>query len=268
MNDELAGKIALVTGAAQGIGEATARRMAELGAHVVLADVDVDRAKAVAQEIGDMAVAVRLDVSQEEDWVDALKAARERFGQVNVLVNNAGVIEAVSVIDTTDAQFDRLIGVNLRGTFLGIRTVGREMVISGGGAIVNVGSVVSTNPCESLGVYAATKGAVASLTKVAAMELGPNGVRLCVVRPGSIATPMAGPDAPANLFNRALALGRIGQPDEVADAIAFAASDRASYMTGSEIVVDGGWTAGRYALEMAGVESLLAADPLAASPGH
>lgn len=257
MNDELAGKIALVTGAAQGIGEATARRMAELGAKVVLADVAVDQAAAVADEIGDAAMAVRLDVSREQEWTAAFSAARERFGQVNVLVNNAGVIETAPVVDTTDEQFDRLVGVNIRGTFLGIRTGGREMSAAGGGAIVNVGSVVATVPCESLGVYAATKGAVASLSRVAAMELGPKGVRVCVVRPGSIATPMSGPDAPDNLFNRVLALGRIGHASEVADAIAFAASDRASYMTGTEIIVDGGWTAGRYALEVAGAASLL-----------
>lgn len=261
MDGELKGKIALISGAAQGIGEATARRMAELGAKVVLGDVLEEKAAAVAAQIGSAAIAVRLDVSKESDWTDALRVARERFGPVNVLVNNAGVIETVAVVETTDAQFDRLIDVNLRGPFLGIRTAGREMADNGGGVIVNLGSVVATMPTETLGVYAATKGAIASLTKVAAMELGPKGVRVCVVRPGSIATPMSGPDAEDGLFPRALALGRIGQASEVADAIAFAASERASYITGTDIVVDGGWLAGRYGLEVAGVETLLRSAP-------
>lgn len=257
MKDELAGKIALVTGAAQGIGKATALRMAELGAKVVLGDVLAEQAAAVAAQIGKAAIAVQLDVTKEADWTSALSAAQKSFGPVNVLVNNAGVLLIAAVIDTTDEQFDRVIGVNLRGTFLGIRTVGRAMASGGGGVIVNVGSVVATTPVETLGVYAATKGAIASLTKVAAMELGPKGVRLCVVRPGSIATAMAGPDAEKGLFPRVLASGRIGRPSDIADVIAFAASDRASYITGSDIVVDGGWTAGRYGLEVAGAESLL-----------
>ncbi|MFF1933747.1 SDR family NAD(P)-dependent oxidoreductase [Streptomyces sp. NPDC058228] len=259
MDGELTGKIALVTGAARGIGEATARRLAELGAKVVLADVLLEEAAAVAADIGDEAIAVRLDVSKESDWTDAFRVARENFGPINVLVNNAGVLEAVPVIDTSDEQFERVVSVNLRGTFLAIRSAGREMSASGGGAIVNVGSVIATHPTETLGVYAATKGAIASLTRVAAMELGPSGVRLCVVRPGSIATPMSGPDAEDAVFPRVLAAGRIGRPSDIADAIAFAASDRASYITGSEITVDGGWSAGRYGLEAAGAQSLLEA---------
>ena len=257
MDRELTGKIALVSGAARGIGEATARRLAELGAKVVLGDVLDEQAAAVAAEIGASAAATRLDVSREADWDSALELARERFGPINVLVNNAGVMDLAPVIETTDAQFDRMLNTNLRGTFLGIRAGGREMVANGGGVIVNIGSVVATNPTETLGVYASTKGAVASLTRVAAMELGPQGVRVCVVRPGSIATPMAGPDVEKGLFPRVLALGRIGRPSDVADAVAFAASDRASYITGTDIIVDGGWSAGRYGLEVVGAESYL-----------
>ena len=257
MNDELQGKVALITGAAQGIGEATARRMAALGAKVVLGDVQEDKVAAVAAEMGDAALSVRLDVSCEADWIAALGRTKERFGRIDILVNNAGILETTAVIDTSDAQFDRLININLRGTFLGIRTIGREMAANGGGAIVNLGSVVATTPTETLGVYAATKGGVASLTKVAAMELGPKGVRVCLVRPGSIATPMAGPDAPNGLFPRVLAAGRIGRAEDIADAIAFVASDRAAYITGSDIVVDGGWSAGRYGLEVVGAEALL-----------
>ncbi|MFE7978828.1 SDR family NAD(P)-dependent oxidoreductase [Streptomyces shenzhenensis] len=256
MDGELEGRVALITGAARGIGAATARRMAELGAMVVCADVLFEEAAAVASEIGDAAIAVSLDVSKEPQWKGAFAAARGAFGPINVLVNNAGVMETASVADTTDEQFDRLISVNFRGPFLGIRTAGREMPATGGGVIVNVGSVVATTPVETLGVYAATKGGIAALTKAAAMELGPKGVRLCVVRPGTIATPMSGPDTSDAPFHRVLALGRIGRASEVADAIAFAASDRASYLTGTEITVDGGWTAGRYALEVAGVQSV------------
>lgn len=254
---ELAGKIALISGAAQGIGAATARRMAELGAKVVLGDIRTEQVEALAASIGEAALAVTLDVSKEADWLAALDAAASRFGAVSILVNNAGIIETAAVIDTTDDQFNRLIDVNLRGPFLGIRTVGRAMSEAGQGVIVTVGSVVATTPTETLGVYAATKGAVASMTKVAAMELGPKGVRLVVVRPGSIATPMSGPNPEEGVFPKVLALGRIGQPSEIADAIAFAASDRASYITGTDIIVDGGWSAGRYGAEVVGAEMLL-----------
>ncbi|MFJ7496100.1 SDR family NAD(P)-dependent oxidoreductase [Streptomyces sp. NPDC097727] len=252
-------KTVVVSGAARGIGAATARGMAELGAMVICADVLFEEAAAVAWEIGDAAIAVSVDVSQEPQWKGAFAAARSAFGPVNILVNNAGVMETASVVDTTDEQFDRLIGVNFRGPFLGIRTAGREMTSTGGGVIVNVGSVVATTPVERLGVYAAAKSGIAAQTKVAAMELGPKGVRLCVVRPGTVATPMSGPDTADDPFHRVLALGRIGQASEVADAIAFAASDRASYITGTENTVDGGWTAGRYALEVAGAKSDLEA---------
>ncbi|MGW3690041.1 SDR family NAD(P)-dependent oxidoreductase [Streptomyces sp. NPDC005125] len=258
-NRELADRIALVTGAASGIGAATARRLAELGAMVVCADVQFEEAATVASDIGDAAIAISLDVAKEPQWIGAFAAARSAFGPVNLLVNNAGVMEAAPVVDTTDSQFERLIDVNFRGPFLGMRTAGREMAASGGGVIVNVGSVVATTPTESLGVYAGTKGGVAALSKVAAMELGPKGVRVCVVRPGTIATPMSGPDAEDAAFHRVLALGRIGRASEVADAIAFAASDRASYMTGTEITVDGGWTAGRYATEVTSAQTVLEA---------
>lgn len=266
MTKELSGKIALITGAAMGMGEATARRMAELGAKVVLGDIQFETAQAVAAEIGDAAFAVRLDVSLEADWENALSVAQERFGPVNVLVNNAGILVTAPVLDTTNAQFDRLIGVNLLGPFLGLRAAGRVMAENGGGVVVNIGSVVATLPTETLSVYAATKGAVAALTKVAAMELGPKGIRLCLVRPGSIATPMSGPVNQENTFTQVLALGRIGRASEVADVVAFVASDRASYITGSEIVVDGGWLAGRYGAEVAGAEMLLKSRSGADSP--
>ncbi|MEU6087112.1 glucose 1-dehydrogenase [Streptomyces sp. NPDC047085] len=257
MDGELAGRVALVTGAAGGIGEATARRLAALGAQVVCADVRFAEAAVVASEIGDAAIAINLDVTEQAQWNGAFAAARSAFGPVNILVNNAGVMPCASIADTTDEDFERVVDVNFRGPFLGMRTAGREMPETGGGVIVNVGSVVATTPVETLGVYAATKGGIAAMSKVAAMELGPKGVRVCVVRPGTIATPMSGPEAPEAPFNRVLALGRIGYASDIADAIAFAASDRASYLTGTEITVDGGWTAGRYAAEVVGAGASL-----------
>ena len=127
MDQELAGRVAIVSGAAQGIGEATARRLAASGARVVLGDVSFDKACAVAADIGDAAIATKLDVSKEVDWIEAMRLAGTRFGVVDVLVNNAGVMETTPLLDTTDAQFDRMLDVNLRGTFLGIRTVGGAM---------------------------------------------------------------------------------------------------------------------------------------------
>lgn len=249
VSQELAGQVALITGAAGGVGAALARRFDELGASVILADVRAEEAAAVAASTSGRAC--RLDVSDEADWDAAVDLAVSEFGRLDVLVNNAGVLGAVELLDADAEHFQHTVSVNLFGCLLGIRTAGRVMAAAGRGCIVNIGSVVATNPCEGLGVYAATKAGIGALTKVAAMELGSRGVRVNVVRPGGIDTEMGAPGGRPPAFYARMALGRIASPAEVAEVVAFVASDRASYMTGGEILVDGGWTAGRYAAEMA-----------------
>lgn len=247
--DELSGRVALITGAARGVGEAIARRFAEEGASVIVGDVRGHELKAVAADVG--ARACRLDVTSQADWDAAVELAISEFGRLDVLVNNAGVMDVVGLTDATPEHFDRIMSVNLLGCLLGVRTAGRVMADAGRGSIVNIGSVVATNPCEGLGVYAASKAGIAALTKVAAMELGRAGVRVNVVRPGGVNTEMGAPGGQAPAFYARMALGRIGEPADVAQVVAFVASDRASYMTGGDVLVDGGWTAGRYAAEMA-----------------
>ena len=245
---ELSGRVAFVTGAASGVGAAIARRLVANGASVIAGDVRYDDVRALAADIG--ARACRLDVTAQADWDAAVGLAVSEFGRLDVLVNNAGVMEVVGLTDATPEHVDRTLSVNLLGCVLGIRTAGRVMSEAGGGSIVNIGSVVATTPCEGLGVYAASKAGIAALTKVAAMELGPAGVRVNVVRPGGVDTEMGAPGGIHPPFYARMALGRIGGPAEIAEVVAFVASERASYMTGGEVLVDGGWTAGRYAAEM------------------
>jgi 3alpha(or 20beta)-hydroxysteroid dehydrogenase len=245
----LAGKVALITGASKGQGEAHARRFAAEGAGVVLADVLDERGERVAKEIGDAALYVHLDVSDESEWAAAVEAATSRFGKLDVLVNNAGVNHFATLCDTTTEDFMRVVNVNLLGCFLGIRTAAPAIIAAGGGSIVNVSSMNGLVGASWTGAYVATKFAIRGLTKTAAMELGPRGVRVNSIHPGAIDTDMAraglaaaraaGTDPMAKL-----PLGRAGTVEEAASLALFLASDESSYSTGSEFVFDGGWTAG------------------------
>jgi len=245
----LTGKVAIVTGAARGMGEATARLFAEEGASVVLGDVLEDAGQAVADSIGARARFVRLDVSNPEDWQRAVAAAEE-FGPLNVLVNNAAILFAKSIADTTPEEYMKVVTVNQLGTFLGIRSVIEPMKRAGKGSIINVSSIDGLQAKNSLVAYGSTKWAVRGMTKNAALELGPYNIRVNSVHPGGIWTAMhgAGPDSlPGEDDHRAYAnqaLPRVGMPEEVARMSLFLASDEASYSTGSEFLVEGGWHAG------------------------
>lgn len=241
------GKVVIVTGAARGQGEVEARRFAEEGATVVLGDVLDDEGRAVAADIGDAATYVHLDVSREADWADAVATA-EALGPYQVLVNNAGIIRPAAIEDTTLDDYLAVIGVNQVGCFLGMRHALAPMREHGGGAIVNISSIDGMKGANGLVSYNASKWAVRGMTKTAAMEFGRFGIRVNSVHPGGVNTVMGNPTGdPAieKLPYQFQAIARIGESSEIAEAVLFLASDAASYITGAELVVDGGWMAGR-----------------------
>jgi len=238
----LEGKVAIVTGGARGMGEADARRLAAEGAKVVVADVLEEQGEALAAELGDDAIFVRLDVSDEASWAAALEAAEKAFGPVTVLVNNAGILSYAAVDQVDVADLKRVLDVNLVGVMLGMKAVVPGMKAAGGGSIVNISSAAGLVPMVGLHAYTASKWGVRGVTKSAALELGHDGIRVNSIHPGGIATPMAG-DGEGMSFDKQ-AMPRIGRPEEIAATVAFLASDDASYVTGAEVAVDGGMVLG------------------------
>ncbi len=245
----LEGKVALITGAAGGIGAAAARRLAAEGASLLLTDADEQGARRVAHELQvERADALGHDVTSEEQWQAVLARALERHGRVDVLLNNAGVFLAKPLTDTTVEEFRRVLDVNVTGVFLGMRTVAPAMIERRAGSVINVSSVAGLMGSPYLTAYAASKWAVRGISKVAAKELAQFGVRVNSLHPGQIDTDMntrqreRTPELIDKLI-RGIPLGRIGTPEEVADAIVYLASDESVYTTGSELVVDGGVTA-------------------------
>ena len=243
----LDGKVAIITGAARGQGAEEARLFVREGAKVLLTDVLDASGEAVARELGPSARYLRLDVSKEEQWARAVAAAGE-LGALNVLVNNAAVLFAASIADTTLADYQRVIGVNQVGCFLGIRAVMESMKHAGGGSIVNVSSIDGLQSKNGLMAYSSSKWAIRGITKCAAIELGRFGIRVNSIHPGGIDTPMGNPTGmpfeEMNEFYGNHPIPRVGRPEEVAWMAVFLASDEASYCTGSEYPVDGGWNAG------------------------
>ena len=247
----LAGKVALISGGARGMGAAEARLFAQEGARVVLGDLLDDEGAAVAAQItakGGEALYTRLDVTSEPDWQRAVALALERYGALHVLVNNAGISAASRVEDTTAEAWDRVMDVNAKGVFLGTKAALPAMRRSGGGSIVNISSqlgLVGTDITSPQ--YSASKGAVRLLTKVTALQYAKEGIRANSVHPGPIVTPMTerrrADPAVSDLMRSRIPLGRFGEADEVAYGVLYLASDESSFVTGSELVIDGGWTA-------------------------
>jgi 3alpha(or 20beta)-hydroxysteroid dehydrogenase len=241
-------KVALVTGGARGLGAAAVRMMIKEGAQVVFGDVLDAEGEALQEELGDSAVFVHMDVTEQSDWNAAIERA-EKFGPLNVLVNNAAVVHMAALTETTDEDYMRVFKINQFGTFIGIRSVIEPMKRAGSGSIINVSSIDGLHSAAGLSAYSSTKWAVRGLTKNAAIELGQYGIRVNSVHPGGMYTAMGGSefasveDLNESTYSR-FPIPRVGMPEEVAQLILFLATDEASYSTGSEFVADGGWFTG------------------------
>lgn len=240
--DRLKGKVAVITGGASGMGAEMARRCVEEGARVLVADVQDDLGHTLVAECGDRALYTHLDVCDGSGWGEAITAAEDAFGPVNVLVNNAGIIDWGGVVDMDEATFRRILDVNTIGVFLGMKAVVDSMKRAGGGSIINLSSSAGmVGASKSVG-YTASKWAVRGMTKGAAVELGPLGIRVNSVHPHIVITPMAKSSGAEGLGTPPV--GRFGDPSDAASLIVFLASDESGYITGSEHILDGGALAG------------------------
>jgi len=252
-------KVALVTGGAMGIGARVAERLAHAGACVAIADVDGEQANRTAERIraaGGIARGFTCDVGRVADGRRTVEAVAESLGRLDVLVNNAGIFPLAPALDVTEATWDRVLSINLKGAFFLAQCAAQQMIRQGdGGSIVNIASIDGLHPTGQLVHYDASKAGLIMMTRSLAFELGGRRIRLNAVAPGAIATPgadaamraMAGPSSPSELraqFVRRIPLGRMGEPEDVARAVLFLASPAADYITGATLVVDGGFLLG------------------------
>ena len=244
----LDGKVALITGAARGQGAAEALLFVEQGARVVIADLLDEEGARLAEELGEAAIYQHLDVTSAEQWAAAVRVAEERFGRLDVLLNNAGILLLAPLEDCSLESYRKVIEVNQVGCWLGMKSVLPALKRAGGGAIVNVSSTAGMEGVAGGTAYVASKFAVRGMTKAAALELGQHGIRVNSIHPGGIDTAMARPPEmegfDASAIYAGLPIPRIGRPDEVARMALFLASDESSYCTGAEFIVDGGMLAG------------------------
>jgi len=246
----LQGKVAIITGAARGQGAEEARMFAKEGAKVVLADVTDQEGTAVAAEIAEMggdALYVHLDVTNEDEWDAAVQSAVASFGKLDILVNNAGIWRRGHVLETSSDQWDDIMDVNAKGVFLGTKAVIPEMRKAGGGSVVNISSTAGLVGSKTSAAYSASKGAVRIFTKSTAVQYAAEGIRANSIHPGPIDTDMGDqvwPDAASKVASvTRTALNRMGTPEDIAYGALYLASDESSFVTGSELVIDGGVTA-------------------------
>ncbi len=244
----LEGKVAIISGGARGMGAAEARIFARAGARVVIGDLLEEEGLKVVAEIGEAggeALFVRLDVTDESSWQSAVEAAVERFGKVDILVNNAAILRTQGLLETTEEIWDEVMDVNTKGTFLGTKTVIPEMRKVGGGSIINISSGAGITGSRRNTAYHASKGAVRIFTKSAAIQYAGENIRVNSVHPGPVDTDMLASSLTVEGGRRPedVPLGRYGKPEEVAYGVLYLASDESSFVTGSEVVIDGGRTA-------------------------
>ena len=250
MSSRLKNKVAIITGAAKGQGEFEAQLFANEGATVVLCDIDVEACGRTAEEIsssGGSAVVMTLDVTKESHWIGAIEQTLEFFGKIDILVNNAGIYSRVPIEHTSVEEFDRILEVNLRGVFLGTKHIIPAMRASGGGSIINISSTAGIVGNVGSGAYGASKGGVRSFTKYTAIQHASEGIRANSVHPGPIDTDMISDNLSTAEGRKStesrIPMGRVGSIEDVAMGVLFLATDESSYMTGSELVIDGGMTA-------------------------
>lgn len=245
----LTGKVAIITGAASGQGAAEARLFADEGAKVIATDLNETLLNEVVAEInakhGDVALAIKHNVAEEAEWIRIVEQAVEKFGKVNVLVNNAGISGNIHALEEiTVEEWHKVMNINALGNFLGMKHVVPEMKKAGGGSIVNISSLAGINGYGSLTPYAASKGATRILTKGAANQLGPDNIRVNSVHPGFVDTPMIAQytsnEEAYNYLVSAIPLRTIAQPEDIAYSVIYLASDEARFVTGEELIIDGG----------------------------
>ncbi|MEM7207024.1 MAG: SDR family oxidoreductase [Pseudomonadota bacterium] len=244
---KLKGKIAVITGAAQGIGRACAERLLEDGARVVVSDINLQQLEKTANDIGssDDILVVRTDVSRVDEVNGLIDTAVEHFGRVDIMINNAGIAHVMDWLDVTEELYDQVLNVNLKGAFFGTQAAARAMIEKGeGGVIINISSINSGLANPSVATYAISKGGMNQVTSTAAVAFAPHGIRVVGVGPGTIMTEMIRGAFISDAGNRAILsrtpLGRYGEPSEIASVVSFLASDDASYFTGETIYPDGG----------------------------
>ena len=253
MDTNLKGKVAIITGARRGMGRSHALLLAEEGAKVVVADISLEDCQKVVDEIKKMngeAMAVKCDVTKKNEVDNMVKAAVKKWGKVDILVNNAGICQFKPFLELTEEEWDRTIDINLKGYFLCAQAAAKEMVKQKSGVIVNIASIAMGQAgvgFPTLAHYSASKGGIVGMTETLALELAPYNIRVNAISPGAIETPMIDPlKADPKTMEGTLAripLHRVGKPEEVSNLVLFLASDASSYMTGSTVVIDGGWLA-------------------------
>ena len=252
--EDLKGKVAVITGARRGMGKSHAIKLAKAGAKVTVSDISQEECQQVVDEIekaGGEALAIKCDVSNKKEVEEMIKKTVEKFGKVDILVNNAGICEFKPFLEMTEEEWNKTLNINLKGYFLCAQAAAKEMVKHKSGAIVNIASVVMGQIGKGmvgLAHYSASKGGIAALTKTLALELAPHNIRVNAIAPGAIDTPMAASTkTDPKILEQTLAiipLHRMGEAREVTNTVLFLVSDVSSYITGSVIVVDGGWLAG------------------------
>ena len=244
----LENKVAIISGGSRGMGAFEAALFVQEGAKVIIGDVRDEEGRDLAKHIGSNAVYMHLDVTLERDWAAVVKEAIDRYGKLDILVNNAGVSARGTIEETSVDDWDRVMGINSKGVFLGTRAAIPEMRKSGGGSIINISSQLGlVGMAESSPQYQSSKGAVRIFTKSAAIQYAPEGIRVNSVHPGPIVTPMTEARRSDSVVQQVMVsripLGRYGESKDVAYGVLYLASDEASFVTGSELVIDGGWTA-------------------------